>query len=95
MRPTLSSRPSIPSSSCATAVSQHIKRDIFPQQSSLRNLARFYRRKTKNKLALAGTLFSSSSASSSSSLSLDFDDAEKTFGGEGRNFKVQEEAICG
>jgi hypothetical protein len=43
-------------------------RELMPQQSSLRNLARFYHRKTKNKSGLAGASYNSSSASSTSSL---------------------------
>jgi hypothetical protein len=50
----------------------------MPQQSSLRNLARFYHRKTRNKLALAGALYGSSPASSSSSLAGNSDEFQHT-----------------
>jgi hypothetical protein len=90
---TLSSRPSTSSSSSITSVVHNIKREIFPQQSSLRNLARFYRRKTKHRLVPTDSLFDSTSASSSSSLSSSLNEDAKAFSGEERIFQDRENTV--
>jgi hypothetical protein len=92
---TFSSRPSTSSSNPISSVVHSIKKEIFPQQSSLRNLARFYRRKTKHRLAPADSLFDSASASSSSSLSSSLNEDEKPFSGEERIFQDRENTVRG
>jgi hypothetical protein len=92
---TFSSRLSPSSSNPISSVVHNIKKEIFPQQSSLRNLARFYRRKTKHRLAPADSLFDSASASSSSSLSSSLNEDEKPFSGEVRIFQDRENTVRG
>jgi hypothetical protein len=76
-RSPFSSRPSTPSST-SNSTFNDVKMELMPQQSSLRNLARFYHRNTKNKHALAGAPYGSSAASSSSSLAASPDEFQHT-----------------